>query len=407
MWHYFRVLHVPFSACATVYSIAALVFAAAVLLFRTLLRRGAWWSALLAFPAVWVSYEYARNFLAPHGTAGSFAYSQLNFLPFLQLASITGPWGMSFLLLLFPAALAVGLHLRRTAPRKALRIAGAGLGVTAAVLIFGAVRLALHAPVGREVTVALLSSDEPGNTGVAAEGAATARLFRDYAGEAEKLAAHGARVIVLPEKLGVLLDTDAQASDALFQSLAEKTKSTIVVGLIHVSASAKYNEARVYAPGAPVLRYDKHHMLPPFESDLKPGTTLTLLPEHAGMWGVAICKDMDFTQLSRQYGEAGAGLMLVPAWDFDLDRWWHGHIAVMRGVESGFSMVRAAKNGYLTVSDNRGRILAETRSDSAPFATLLAKAPVVHDATLYLLLGDWFAWLAMATLVFTLIQAFT
>ena len=74
---------------------------------------------------------------------------------------------------------------------------------------------------------------------MAAEGPATARLFRDYAGEAEKLAAHGARVIVLPEKLGVLLDSDAQASDALFQSLAEKTKSTIVVGLIHVSATAK------------------------------------------------------------------------------------------------------------------------------------------------------------------------
>ncbi len=407
MWHYFRMVCASFSVCAGVYSLAALVFAAAVLLFRTLLRRGAPWSALLAFPAVWVSYEYARNFLAPHGTAGSFAYSQLNFLPFLQLASITGPWGMSFLLLLFPAAVAVGVRLRRTAPRKALRITGTGLGIVLGVLIFGVVRLALPAPAGGTTMVALVSSDEPGNTDVMAEGAATDRLFRDYAERAEKLAADGARVIVLPEKLGVMVDPDTEGSDALFQSLAEKTKTTIVVGMVHVSAPVKYNEARVYAPGAPVLPYDKHHMLPPFESALKPGTTLTLLPEHAGTWGVAICKDMDFTELSRQYGEAGVGLMLVPAWDFDLDRWWHGHIAVMRGVESGFSIVRAAKNGYLTVSDNRGRILAETRSDSAPFATLLAKAPVVHDATLYLLLGDWFAWLAMATLVFTLIQAFT
>jgi apolipoprotein N-acyltransferase len=405
MWHYFRLVCASFAVCAGVYSIAALVFAAAVLLFRALLRRGASWSALLAFPSAWVSYEYARNFLTPHGTAGSFAYSQLNFLPFLQLASITGPWGMSFLLLLFPAALAVGLHLHRMAPRKALRIVGAVLGVIAAALIFGVVRLALPAPAGKEVTVALLSSDEPRNTGVA-EGAATGRLFREYAGEAEKLAAQGARVIVLPEKLAVMVDPDTQASDALFQSLAAKTKSTIVVGMVHVSSTAKYNEARVYAPGAPVLRYDKQHLLPPFESNLKPGTALTLLPEDTETWGVAICKDMDFTQLSRQYGEAGAGLMLVPAWDFNVDRWWHGHIAVMRGVESGFSIVRTAKNGYLTVSDNRGRILAETRSDSAPFATLLAQVPAVHHATLYLLLGDWFAWLAIATLVFTLIELY-
>ena len=406
MWHYFRVLQAPFFVWAGVYSIAALVFAAAVLLFRALLLRGAWARALLAFPAAWVSYEYARNFVTPHGTAGSFAYSQLNFLPFLQLASITGPWGMSFLLLFFPAVLAVGIHVWRTAPRQALRIVGAGLGVIALVLLFGAARLALPAPPNQRVTVALLASDEPANTGVAEEGAATERLFRDYAREAEKLAARGAQVIVLPEKLGVIVDPDNKASDAIFQSLADKTKSTIVAGLVHVSPPAKYNQARVYAPGAPVLRYDKQHMLPPFESNLKPGTTLTLMPEHSRIWGVAICKDMDFTQLSREYGGAGAGLMLVPAWDFNVDRWWHGHIAVMRGVESGFSIARAAKNGYLTVSDNRGRILTETRTDSAPFATLIAQAPAIHDATLYLLLGDWFAWLTVATLVFTLVQLY-
>lgn len=81
------------------------------------------------------------------------------------------------------------------------------------------------------------------------------------------------------------------------------------------------------------------------------------------------------TPLSREYGLAGVGVMLVPAWDFTLDRLWRGHMAVMRGVESGFSVVRAAKQGYLTVSDSRGRILAEATSDSAPFATLVADVP--------------------------------
>jgi apolipoprotein N-acyltransferase len=78
----------------------------------------------------------------------------------------------------------------------------------------------------------------------------------------------------------------------------------------------------------------------------------------------------------------------------------------MRGVESGFSIVRAARQGYLTVSGDRGRILAETRSDSAPFSTLLVDVPVVHDTTLYLLLGDWFAWLALATLAFAVMHLY-
>jgi hypothetical protein len=57
-------------------------------------------------------------------------------------------------------------------------------------------------------------------------------------------------------------------------------------GLVHISSllplrPVKYNQARVYAPRAPVLSYYKHHFLPPFESRLKPGTTLLLLPERS------------------------------------------------------------------------------------------------------------------------------
>ncbi len=402
-WHYFQLLQTPFVVWLSVFSTGALVFAAAVLLFRALVRRGAPWSALAAFPAAWVSYEYVRNLTTPHGTAGSLAYTQLEFLPFLQLASLAGPWGMSFVMLLFPAALALGLHLRRSQPKPAMRILGASLAGILLVLIFGAVRLALPPP-RQQVKVGLIASDEPASDPVASEGAETERLFRGYAAAIRSLAARGVRVIVLPEKTGVVVEPDAARTGELFQQLAAETRSTIVVGEVRVTPAAKYNQARIYTPAASVRTYDKHHLLPPFESNLKPGASLTFLPEGAETWGVAICKDMDFTPLSRRYGLAGVGLMLVPGWDFRVDRWWHGHIAVMRGVEDGFSVVRAARDGNLTVSDNRGRILAEIRSDSAPYASLVAEVPTAHDATLYTLLGDWFAWFALALLAFSLLR---
>jgi len=395
-------LHVPAGILARTYAAEGIVFALAVLLFRALLRRGARWSALLAFPALLVSFEYLLNLTSPHGTGGSLAYSQLGFLPFLQLASITGPWGMSFLLLLFPAAMAVAWHLRNTARQEAWRILGVTAGVLAAVLVFGAVRLALPAP-GEPVKVGLIASDGS-NEDVADEGEATARLFQSYAYVAAKLAAEGAQVVVIPEKLGMEVDPDQKTADAVFQPLADRTGAVIVAGMIRVAPPLKYNEARVYRRGQPVLAYDKEHMLPPFESKLTPGTTLTTLPAPSGTWGVAICKDMDFTQPARQYGQAGAGLMLVPGWDFFEDWIQHGHMAIMRGVESGFGVVRAAKGGSLFVSDNRGRILAETKSDSAPFATLMAEVPATHGTTLYLLLGDWFAWVVLATFLFALVQ---
>jgi apolipoprotein N-acyltransferase len=400
-WWYFRLLGMPPMLVAFSFALEAVVFTLAVLLFRALLRRAASWGALVAFPAALVTYEWVRNSALPHGTAGSLAYTQLNFLPFLQLASVTGPWGMSFLLLLFPAAVVIGVYLRRAAPKQAFRIAGAGFGLVAIVLIFGAVRLATPAQ-GSTVTVGLIASDEPGNIDVAEEGTKTGELFRAYASQAKDLAARGAQVIVIPEKLGVMVNPDTKGVDGIFEKLADTTGVTTVAGMVRVSPPVKYNEARVYAPEAPVLSYDKHHMLPPFESNLKPGTTLTLMQKRSATWGVEICKDMDFTPLSREYGRKGVGLMLVPGWDFNMDRWWHGHIAVMRGVEDGFSVVRAAKDGYLTVSDDRGRILAERRSDSAVFATLLTDVPVAHHQTVYLFLGDWFAWVSVTLLVFAM-----
>jgi apolipoprotein N-acyltransferase len=403
LWGYFRLLGLSFPAWLGIFGGVAVMAAGAVLLFRALVLRGAWWSGLVAFPAAWVTLEYVRNLTTPHATAGSIAYTQLKFLPFLQLASITGLWGMSFLLLCFPAALAIGLHLRKTAPKAALRVVATTLGVIAAVLVFGAVRLALTPP-GPLVKVGLVASDLPANVHVADSGEATTRLFESYAAQAEALIGRGARVVVLPEKLGVVLDAENGSADPIFQRLADRTGATIIVGEVHVSGPAKYNQARIYQRQAAVLSYDKQHMLPPFESPLTPGTTLVTLEKPAERWGVAICKDMDFTPLSRRYGAAGVGLMLVPGWDFNVDRNWHGHMAMMRGVEDGFSLVRAAKNGYLTVSDDRGRVVAETRSDAAPFATLVATVPAAHSATLYLPLGDWFAWMACALLVLVVLQ---
>ncbi|HZC44556.1 MAG TPA: hypothetical protein VE195_10300, partial [Acidobacteriaceae bacterium] len=67
----------------------------------------------------------------------------LNFLPFLQLASLSGPWGITFFLLLFSATLAIAWHLRTADPKKALQVVLVGLGSIALVLFFGIARLAM------------------------------------------------------------------------------------------------------------------------------------------------------------------------------------------------------------------------------------------------------------------------
>jgi apolipoprotein N-acyltransferase len=356
--------------------------ATGVLLFRFLVLRGAVWTGIAALPALCVCVDWLRYWVTPHGTGGDLAYTQLNFLPFLQLASITGPWGMSFLLLLVPGAVAA----------RSARVAIVTAAVMLAVIGFGIVRLAQ--PEQPTVRVGLIVSDRPAGEEMPPPGVKTQQLWDEYAAHARDLASRGAKVIVMPEKIAVTHDTDK----SILQSLADETGATIVAGELRLTGSLKYNRAQVYTPHSPAASYDKEHLLPPFESDQTPGKDKLLIPHNGTKWGVAICKDMDFTSLSVEYATLDAGLMLVPAWDFNLDRTWHGDMAIMRGVEGGFSVARAAKNGYLIVSDSRGRVLARARSDSAPFATLIADVPAGHETTLFQRLGDWFAWVAVALL---------
>src|SRR6266511_275352 len=65
----------------------------------------------------------------------------------------------------------------------------------------------------------------------------------------------------------------------------------------------------------------------------------------------AICKDLDFTEPVLGYGRGEVSVLYAPAWDRQVDAFWHGHIAVMRAVEDGFSLMRSAGGGFLTVEE--------------------------------------------------------
>jgi apolipoprotein N-acyltransferase len=115
----------------------------------------------------------------------------------------------------------------------------------------------------------------------------------------------------------------------------QKIKRLLGVGG-HVVAPNYFNEARIYTPNQSVITYDKQHMLPPLESNLTPRTSLRLLSEPAAPIGVGIW-NMDFIHPARDYGRAGVASLGL----FNLDRTWHGRIAIMRGVEGGYASAHA------------------------------------------------------------------
>jgi apolipoprotein N-acyltransferase len=316
----------------------------------------------LIVPAFWVTYEYVTSLLSIHGTIGNIGYSQLNFLPILQLAAATAAM---FFLCIFGYGF--------------LRLA----------------RLPKNAPM---VKVGLVASDDS-NMVLAFTPEQALGMYDRFGKEIRTLQGRGIQMFVLPENSGPVTDASVAATDEKLGAMAKEAHAFVAIGVARIRPTISWNEERLYAPdGTLAATYHKHHLLPPFENQFTPAITRTTLKEPSGIWGLQICKDMDFPLLSREYAKDGVGLMVVPAWDFTLDGWSHGRIAVMRGVEGGFSIARSAKRSILYATDDRGHVLAEQNTMLLPFATVVTSVPVHHDVTLYSELGDWFAWVNIALL---------
>ncbi len=390
VWSYGHAVAVPLWLALVAVIGPALVFAGISLLHRRFILRSQLLRAAFTLPILWTAFEYLVEVKSPHSTWGNLGYTQMNLLPLIQIASITGIWAISFCVFLFAGTIS---SLLAPAPARKEALAVTVLLVYIAVFGYGAWRLHTT-PVATTVTIGLISDDaaQP----LFPSGQQTVALAQSYAAQIPAMAAHGAQVIILPEKIGRIQDADLDQADALFEQAARQNHVTIFVSFQH---EPNLHQARLYAPdGSLEALYEKHHMLPAFEGFLLPGTTRVVVNRPSGKWGTEICKDMDFPRLSREYGNEGVGLMLVPAWDFITDAWLHSRMAILRGVESGFSIARTAKQGTMTITDSRGRVLAEQSSaahpgSTAPFSIRIGNAPVWHQPTLYARAGNWFAWL--------------
>ncbi len=369
----------------------ATMFALAVAAARWSLGRLPAWAAALTFPAVWTTYEFLLSLVSPHGTALSLAYSQTGFLPLLQIVSITGIWGVTFLVTLVPSALAVAFA------RRSARVLLPVAVLLVMVVGYGALRMQ-GAAGGPLVRVGMAATDRGLDEAFHAEDAAKAMsVARGYADRARRLVAQGAQVVIFPEKFVGVTPVDSAEVRRVFSETARGLRVTLIAGLNLAGSPPSRNVAVVFAPdGQLVAEYQKRHLLPGPETGYAVGTVPGIFHPPGVLWGVQICKDMDFPRWSREYARRGVRIMAVPAWDFVVDRRLHARMAVVRAVENGFTLARVAQQGLLTFSDAYGRILAETSSGNGPDALLTRDLGPGPGGTFYTRFGDWFGWCVVA-----------
>ncbi len=384
---------------------------------RLLSRRLSVFSGTLVFPLIWTSVEYLLS-LGPFGSWFATAYSQYGNLALLQMLSVTGLSGVTFLIG-WTASSGNALWEEWTISRRVPRAAAmCGLLVIVA-MVGGGARLALFPPTGKTVRVATLSrvdrelhpdpkvvgrffSHEP----LTPEEIATIResaaaIDNDLLNRSEREAKAGARIIFWGEANAPVMKEDE--NDLIRRGGILAKRNGIYLGMVlatwhlETTPSLENKIILVQPDGTPAWEFLKAHPVPGGEAaiSIRGDGKLRALDTPYGRLSSVICFDADFPRLLGQAGRLRTDLLLDPSNDWKAIDPFHTRMASFRAIEQGFNLVRHTRGGLSAAFDYQGRQLATMDHYLASDRVLVAQVPIRRTQTLYALLGDWFAWLCL------------
>ncbi|MFB9907704.1 nitrilase-related carbon-nitrogen hydrolase [Allokutzneria oryzae] len=385
MWSYYSVSHdVPMPVAIGICLGGAVLFALATVLFRALLGRGHVLLGILAVPAVWTGVLFLVSLLSPVGVVGTMASTLGNAPALLQIASVTGGWGVEFLVLLVPTVIAAAFA-SRPAVWTAVVVA-----VLAVLAVGGAsVRMIVQDSGSGELVAAVARNQSHWGTDLATP--AGRETVASYVGQIAQLPKE-VRLVVLPEGIFSGDGTSLAELSGPMREIARARDVNVVVGVILSAPEGRYNAALgVPAGGGESVVYRKHNI--GTAPNTRPGDTLAFVPDTRV--GVEICMDVNMAGPSRDY--AGADVVAIPASDEDVNGEQHSRAAVLRAVEYGYPVVWSAQRGMQTIADGWGRVIAETRTTGRDgFSWVTAELSAGPGSTPYARFGDVFAWLCVA-----------
>lgn len=434
-------------------SFALMVFLAAYLgLYFGMYAWGVAWverrwpaAAWVLAPCWWVSLEFMRTYALTGLPWGLLGYSQFQWLSLIQIANVTGVYGVSFLIVLVNAS--VFVLLRRMAAVRGNEGQGGSSGAPApdglprpwvppvvaaaavlSVWLYGMSQLTFPSSPTLTVGIVQANIDQAQKWDPAYRLETLARYDR-----LTKTVSADADVILWPEAATPFVFAREVGYQTLVVETIQKAQVPLVFGSPAIGRHADgrpalMNSAYVLSPDGHVNgRYDKQHLVPfgeyvPLKSvlffldklvegigDFQPGTGPTLLsiPHEAGPvpFGVAICYEVIFPDLVRRLAAGGSAFLVTltnDAWfGSTVAPYQHFAMVVFRAVEHRLAFARAANTGISGVIDPTGRILAATPLFAE--RTFTRTIPLGAPTTFYTRFGDLFAWTCVILSLFLLL----
>jgi apolipoprotein N-acyltransferase len=383
---------------------------------RLLARRIGGVLGTLVFPATDTALNFLPGVISREAFAvGAAAYTQASELSLIQLVSVTGLWGLNFLIA-WLAPVANDLWEKGFNVRQVWRGVAVFLGVLTAVLLFGGARLAFSPPTATTVRVAALAPDRDLNEAVndaplaprplpAATRAAIRQRYLDPLAEdlfarTTQAARGGAKIVVWSEAAAFAFKEDEASFLERAQSVARQEHIYLQIGLVFLLPTDRYPMIEIRAimidPNGSVS-WDYPKATEVFTDGNQPGPwRVPTLDTPYGRLATVICYDADFPQLVRQAGKAGTDILLVPSSDWPPIAEPHSRMAIFRAVENGVALVRPTRLGTSIASDHQGRLLGY-KSDYFVGSdhTMIVNVPTSGGTTLYVLVGESVGWLCV------------
>ena len=429
----------------------ALYFAVFAVLMRFVPNRSNILFSLSA-ACIWTALEWVRSWMITGFPWGSIGYSQWNNLPGIQITSLVGVHGISFVIVLFNAGIAI-LLCNRHRWRQEIRAVILPLILTLFCFGYGIFHLQNAEPLDKDTNATNQTGTEtlkvaliPGNIPQLQKWDLREfpRNLQRYIELTDKASREGPEVIVWPETatrsrvltgewptyyrrfsqmlgdigIPILLGTanTGETDTAIGQfSIGTKKRDTEIYNrVLSIAPDGKIHGDYAKMHLVPFGEYvPLAHLLPDFIPNFiqfEPfahGKTVNLLPvfdvknktnPRKIEVGASICFESVFPDEFRRPVKMGASVMGI----FTNDAWFKGtafpelhlSMAPFRAIENRIAVFRCANGGFTCVVDKLGRIITPLITPDTAQEILIVSVPLLssteHEQTLYTRYGDWF-----------------
>ena len=394
-------------------------FAMGVVFLR---RRGG--ALFLSAPLLWAILEFARSHLFTGFPWENLAYSQYLYGNIIQIADLTGIYGISFAIVMVNAVL-YNLWSLRFRKRYLLTEITIAFAIIAAIYGYGHFRTAeIRETVQKKssVDVALVQGNIDQN--IKWNDRYQLQTLNIYRSLSLRSIPAEEGVIVWPETAAPFYFEGPNPLRAVVVDVARASGRRLLFGSpSHDESGGRVsysNSAYLLRPDGTVAgRYDKVHLVPygeyvplrqffPFIGklvggigDFRPGTGFNPIESDGRRIGVLICYEGIFPESAREYKQKGADLLV----NITNDAWFgktsapfqHLSMTVFRAVENRLYLVRAANTGISAIIDPTGKILSQT----GIFERTVLKGEVkyIDEKTFYAAYGDMFVYVCGIVLI--------